>query len=40
MLIGSKGKNKITAQDIADQIGTIPYEVLTSIGKRVERVYK
>ncbi|MBI4826268.1 MAG: alanine racemase [Nitrospirae bacterium] len=40
ILIGSKGRNKITAQDIADHIGTIPYEVLTSIGKRVERVYK
>ncbi|MBI4844772.1 MAG: alanine racemase [Nitrospirae bacterium] len=40
ILIGSKGSRKITAQDIADDIGTIPYEVLTSIGKRVERVYK
>ncbi len=40
ILIGSKGKNRITADDIALQTGTIPYEVLTSIGKRVERVYK
>jgi len=40
ILIGSQGKAKITAQDIADRIGTIPYEVLTSIGRRVARVYK
>jgi alanine racemase len=40
ILIGSKGRKKITADDIAGLTGTIPYEVLTSIGKRVERVYK
>ena len=40
ILIGSQGKEKITAQDIADKIGTIPYEVLTSIGHRVKRIYK
>lgn len=40
MLIGSQGKEKITAQDIADKIGSIPYEVLTTIGHRVKRIYK
>ncbi len=40
ILIGHQGRQKITAQDIADKIGTIPYEVLTSIGERVKRVYK
>jgi alanine racemase len=40
VLIGSRGKEKITAADIADKTGTIPYEVLTSIGQRVKRVYK
>jgi alanine racemase len=40
VLIGRQGKEKITAQDIAEMTGTIPYEVLTSIGKRVKRVYK
>lgn len=30
---------KITAQEIADSIGTIPYEVLTGITDRVERIY-
>ena len=40
VLIGSQGKEKITAREIADKIGTIPYEVLTSISQRVKRVYK
>jgi alanine racemase len=40
ILIGSHGKEKITAQQIADKTGTIPYEVLTSIGHRVKRIYK
>lgn len=39
-LIGSQGKEKITAQDIADKTETIPYEVLTTIGQRVKRIYK
>ncbi len=40
VLIGCQGKEKITARDIADKIDTIPYEVLTSIGPRVKRLYK
>lgn len=40
VLIGRQGREEITAQDIADKIGTIPYEVLTSIGERVKRLYK
>jgi alanine racemase len=40
VLIGRQGKERITADDIADKTGTIPYEVLTSIGQRVKRVYK
>ncbi len=39
VLIGSQGAERITADDIADRTGTIPYEVLTSIGPRVKRVY-
>jgi alanine racemase len=39
-LLGQQGRNKITAQDIADTIGTIPYDILTGIGKRVKRIYK
>ena len=40
VLIGRQGKEKITANDIAEKTGTIPYEVLTSIGNRIERIYK
>ena len=40
VLIGSQGRKKITADDIAEKTGTIPYEVLTAIGERVKRVYK
>jgi alanine racemase len=39
VLIGRQGKEKITADDIANRIGTIPYEVLTSVGQRFKRVY-
>ncbi len=38
-LIGSDGAESISAQDIADWAGTIPYEVLTSINTRVPRVF-
>jgi len=40
VLMGRQGKEQITADDIAKKTGTIPYEVLTSIGQRVRRVYK
>jgi alanine racemase len=31
--------DSITAQDVADWAGTIPYEVLTNINTRVPRLY-
>ncbi|MFQ5934660.1 MAG: alanine racemase, partial [Dehalococcoidia bacterium] len=37
-LIGESPSAAITAEEIADQIGTIPYEVLCNISKRVPRV--
>jgi len=40
VLIGKQGKEKITAEEIADKIGTINYEVVCNISKRVPRVYK
>jgi len=39
IIIGIDGESNISAWDIANLTGTIPYEVLTSIGSRVERVY-
>jgi alanine racemase len=31
--------DKHTIVDLAEQIGTIPYEILTNISQRVKRVY-
>lgn len=39
ILIGRQGKEKITADDLAVRTGTIPYEILTSIGQRIKRIY-
>ena len=38
-LIGADGDERITAEEVAAWSGTISYEVLTSIGPRVERAY-
>ena len=38
-LIGRSEHCRITAQEVAAALGTVPYEVLCSIGKRVPRVY-
>lgn len=40
ILMGGQGKDKITAEEIAEKINSISYEVLCSIGKRVPRIYK
>ena len=40
ILIGRQGQNEITASDIAGWLGTIPYEVLCSIGPRIPRRYQ
>jgi alanine racemase len=39
VLIGKQGNEVITAADLAAQLGTISYEVLTSISQRVPRIY-
>jgi len=36
-IIGRQGRESVTAVEIADRIGTIPYEVFTKIGIRVPR---
>jgi alanine racemase len=38
VLIGSQGRRSITAWDIADLIGTVPWEILCAIGSRVPRL--
>jgi alanine racemase len=39
VLIGCQGQERITAAEMATWMGTIPYEVLCSIGPRVPRLY-
>ncbi|OFW09991.1 MAG: alanine racemase [Acidobacteria bacterium RIFCSPLOWO2_02_FULL_59_13] len=39
ILIGHKGEYSQSALDIAETVGTIPYEILCGIGKRVPRRY-
>jgi alanine racemase len=39
VLIGSQGRERLSAEEIAKKIGTIGYEVVCNIGKRVPRVY-
>jgi len=39
VLFGKQGDNQITVEDIASIIGTINYEVVCIIGKRIPRVY-
>lgn len=40
VMIGASGKKRISAEDIAEIMGTINYEVICMIGKRVPRIYK
>ncbi len=39
VIIGTQGSQRITAEEVAEKVGTISYEVLCGIGKRVPRVY-
>ena len=39
VLIGSQGKNRITAEEIAELSNTIPYEIVCGLGSRIPRVY-
>lgn len=39
ILLGGESENRITAEDLAEWAGTIPYEILTNINTRVPRVY-
>ena len=39
LLIGSSGSLKVDAVEIADHCGTVPYEILCGISKRVPRIH-
>ena len=40
VLIGASGDERVTARELADRAGTIPYEVLTRLGRRVVRTFR
>jgi alanine racemase len=40
ILIGSSGRDRITAEELAYKSGTIPYEIVCGVGSRVPRIYK
>ncbi len=40
VLIGKQGDEEISVNELAEKVDTIPYEILTRIGKRVQRIYK
>ncbi len=40
VLLGSSGECRMDATDLADLLGTIPYEVLCGISSRVPRIYR
>lgn len=39
VLIGTQGGNKISAEELAELAGTIPYEIVCGLGGRIPRVY-
>jgi alanine racemase len=40
VLMGSQGGERVTADELASLAGTIGYEIVTSIGRRVPREYR
>jgi alanine racemase len=39
VFLGEQGGQRIAAADMAEAVGTIPYEILCRIGTRIERLY-
>jgi alanine racemase len=39
VLIGSQKQARITAEELAELSGTIPYEIVCGLGSRIPRVY-
>ena len=40
ILLGTQGGEKIGLREIAEWVGTIPYEILCGVSKRIPRIYK
>ncbi|MEX0789225.1 MAG: alanine racemase, partial [Actinomycetota bacterium] len=39
VILGRQGEEQVTAQQMADKLGTIPYEVVCGVSARVRRIY-
>jgi alanine racemase len=39
VLLGRQGDESVTAEELADRGGTIPYEIVSRVGPRVPREY-
>lgn len=39
VLLGSSGEDRITAEEFASWVGTIPYEIVTRLDSGVPRIY-
>jgi alanine racemase len=39
VLIGRQGEERVTMEEWAGRLGTIPYEIAVTISKRVPRIY-
>ena len=39
VILGSQGDDRIDAREMAATIGTIPWEIVSRIGTRIQRVY-
>ena len=40
LIFGTRGDDHLPAEDMAEALGTIPYEIVTGIGPRVPRAYR
>jgi len=40
VLIGKQGKEKVSVEEIAETINTVPHEIVSRLGKRLPRLYK
>jgi alanine racemase len=38
VLLGTQGGEQVPVEEIAQKAGTIPWEIFTGVGERVERV--
>jgi len=39
VILGQQGNQSLSAEKMATELGTIPYEILTGLNNRIPRVY-